>query len=165
VDLEVARYPECGMSRITKPLIKWGHLPNSDRILIFKTALLLASIRLALGLLPLSTIRRFLMRKAKASSAKIDHSHQGLEKEIWAIESVGKYILGDGPCLTQALAAQQVLTRLNKPSDLCIGVAKDEQGKLVAHAWVESEGAVIIGGSEDSLQRYTKLPTLEGKLF
>jgi hypothetical protein len=44
-----------------------------------------------------------------------------------------------------------------------IGVAKGEGGKLEAHAWVECEGNVIIGGYE--LERYTSLVALdEGRL-
>lgn len=147
------------------PLLQWYHLNNKDRILILKTFFFLASIRLGLRLMPLTTIRRFIGRSARISSGELHHNTQDLEKAIWAIESVGKYILGDGPCLTQALAAQYVLTRFNKQSELCIGVAKGDGGKLVAHAWVESDGIIITGGSEDSLKQYTKLPSLEGKLF
>ena len=42
---------------------------------------------------------------------------------------------------------------------LHIGAVKDEEGKFLAHAWVESEGRVVIGGHE--LERYTRLMTLE----
>jgi hypothetical protein len=147
------------------PLLKWCRLNNKDRILILKTFFFLAGIRLGLRLMPLTTIRRFIGRSVRISSGELRHNTQELDKAIWAIESVGNHILGDGPCLTQALAAQYVLTRFNKPSELCIGIAKDERGKLVAHAWVESDGIIVIGGSEDSLKQYTKLPSLEGKLF
>jgi hypothetical protein len=115
--------------------------------------------------MPLTYIRRFMRWTARISSVKKAHSNQDFERAVWAIESVGKYILGDSPCLTQALATQHLLTRLNKQSELCIGVAKDGWGKLIAHAWVESDGVIIIGGSEDSVKQYTKLPSLEGKRF
>jgi hypothetical protein len=147
------------------PFLKWYRLSFRDRFLLFKTFLILVGIRLGLFLMPLKNFRRFLRWTATTSPVKSDHRDQDLGKAIWAIASVGKYILGDGPCLTQALAAQQLLIRHNRQSELCIGVAKDSRGKLVAHAWVESDGVVIIGGSEDSVKQYTKLPSLEEKLF
>jgi hypothetical protein len=147
------------------PFLKWYRLPNKDRILLFKTFLVLSGIRLDPLLLPLTKLRRVLRWIARFSAEKKDNNNQDLKRAVWAIESVGKYILGDSPCLTQALATQHLLTRLNKQSELCIGVAKDDGGKLVAHAWVESDGMIIIGGSEDSIKHYTKLPSLEGKRF
>jgi hypothetical protein len=44
-------------------------------------------------------------------------------------------------------------------SELRIGVAKGEQGELEAHAWVEYQGKVIIGGLS-TLSRYVPLPSL-----
>ena len=79
----------------------------------------------------------------------------------WAIEMVGLRLLKDGPCLTQALAMQFMLKRSNLPANLCIGVAKGDGGRLLAHAWIESEGRVVIGGSEEELKFYSRLPALE----
>jgi hypothetical protein len=148
-----------------RPFLKWYRLSFRDRILLFKTFFVLVSIRLGLFLIPLKNFRRFIRWTATISPVKRDQRNQDLRKAIWAIESVGKYILGDGPCLTQALAAQQLFIRHNRQSELCIGVAKDNRGKLVAHAWVESDGVVIIGGTDDSVKQYTKLPSLDEKLF
>ncbi len=50
------------------------------------------------------------------------------------------------------------------PAELCIGVAKEGGNRLAAHAWVMSDGRVVIGGSPEDLSRYTRLTALEGKL-
>jgi hypothetical protein len=42
-----------------------------------------------------------------------------------------------------------------------IGVAKEDGERFVAHAWVESEGRIVIGGYET--ERYVQLASLEGK--
>jgi hypothetical protein len=55
-----------------------------------------------------------------------------------------------------------LLARRGYLADLRIGVIKADSGQLEAHAWVESEGQVIIGGS-DSPFRFTPLPSLEGE--
>ena len=63
-------------------------------------------------------------------------------------------------CLPQALAAEALLTRGGLPADLRIGVMKEASGKLLAHAWVESDGRVVVGDLPGGLDVYTRLPTL-----
>ena len=53
-------------------------------------------------------------------------------------------------CLTQAIALRTLLARDGKESELRIGVAKAEDGRLEAHAWLESDGRIVIGGRESS---------------
>lgn len=83
-------------------------------------------------------------------------------KVTWAVSTVGKHLFVDQPCLTQALVVQLLFKRRKIPADLHIGVAKDSNGQLEAHAWVESDGVVVIGGSETDLQHYARLPSLDG---
>ncbi len=63
-------------------------------------------------------------------------------------------------CLPQALAAESLLTRGGLPAELQIGVKKTPEGKLLAHAWVESEGQIVVGALPEGLGAYTRLPTL-----
>lgn len=49
-------------------------------------------------------------------------------------------------------------------SQLRIGVAKDGRERLKAHAWVESQGKIVIGNVQD-LSRFKALPTLEAIKF
>jgi hypothetical protein len=59
----------------------------------------------------------------------------------------------------RALASEYVLGRCGYPSELKIGVAKSAAGELAAHAWLESDGRVVIG--EFELDRYTALVAAE----
>ena len=63
--------------------------------------------------------------------------------------------------LNQALVTQMLLARRGYPALLHIGVAKGKEGQFQAHAWVESEGKVVIGGS--GLECFTPLAVLEEK--
>ena len=45
------------------------------------------------------------------------------------------------------------------PSNLRIGVLKKSESELEAHAWVETEGRVLIGDLDD-LSGYVQLPSL-----
>lgn len=79
---------------------------------------------------------------------------------IWAVEAVGNRLFPSSPCLTQALVIQRLLRRHGRHSELRIGVRKDERGKFGAHAWVESEGRVVIGGEALS-EGFVPLPSAE----
>ena len=63
-------------------------------------------------------------------------------------------------CLTQALAAQVLLSRAGYTSRVWIGVARDGSAGLDAHAWVELDGSVILGATPD--RRYVPLLALGG---
>jgi hypothetical protein len=54
-----------------------------------------------------------------------------------------------------------LLARRGYPALLHIGVAKGKEGQFQAHAWVESEGKVVIGGA--GLGCFTTLAVLEEK--
>jgi hypothetical protein len=71
------------------------------------------------------------------------------------VAAVNRRLFPDRPCLTQALAARYLLSRGGVPSVLQIGVAR-HGSDLQAHAWLEREGGVIIGG-EQSPARYQRL--------
>jgi hypothetical protein len=93
------------------------------------------------------------------SSAPLRDPHE-IDRIAWAVDAVSRHMPVDVTCLTQALATEFLLGRLGQPSNLRIGVAKDEQNELQAHAWIEIEGRVLIGGKVD-LSRYVVLPPIE----
>ena len=144
-------------------LAKWYDLTPSMRILVIQMTMLLLLLRVGLKIFKLSTIRRwFNWIASRFPSPTGSENYQ--ESVIWAATVIGRRVLGEGPCLAQALAVQILLSRKQLHTELCIGVAKDGSGNLVAHAWVEKDGQIVIGGSEQELKRYTPLPDLDRKL-
>lgn len=73
---------------------------------------------------------------------------------VWAIDAVARRFLPRRPCLTQALVGQRALGRLGVETDLRIGAVRDDRGVFVAHAWIEHNGKVVLGGT-DSTRRYS----------
>jgi hypothetical protein len=126
-------------------------------------AISLKMIQLGLKLSSLKRVKRVLVWIARSFSNPWPVDPQYRERVAWAASVTGKRLIGDQPCLVQALAVQLLFTRRNIPADLCLGVAKEKDGQLAAHAWVESEGEIVIGGSAEDLSRYTRLPDLDWK--
>lgn len=138
-----------------KKLHKLVALTSSDRQLLFNTIFLLTIIRLGLWLLPFKTLRN-LLAKVTQTTSKLPTDTVHINKIIWAVKVTSRYLPGKVKCLARALTTQILLERRGYKAQLRIGVAKNEKG-LEAHAWVESQGRIVIGGLKD-LGRYTTLP-------
>jgi hypothetical protein len=136
---------------------KFFRLPRSERWLLIKAALLLGVIRLGLRWLPFQTLRQLLDLVSKSRAGNQFPS----DRIVWAVIAASRYVLGDKPCLTQALAVQVLIKRRGYPANLRIGVAREDGGELKAHAWVESEDRVVVGGGDVS--RYTPFPAFDEK--
>jgi hypothetical protein len=138
-------------------LDRWRRLESSDRSLLVRSLFSLAAARLALWILPIRTVRHLLAGPARPIAA----GHASVEQIAWAIAAARKLVPA-ASCLPQALAGEALLARHGHPVELRVGVVKTEQGRLLAHAWVESRGRVVIGQLHEGLSRYTPLPPLPG---
>ncbi len=144
-----------------RSLLKFVHLSSADRMLVVKSVLLLGAVRLGLWLLPFQTLWRFLTKMACATTTWHDTEHTSIERVVWAVTVASQYIPA-ATCLTQALTTRVLLGRQGHLAHLRIGVARSETGQFEAHAWVECQGRIVIGGTNASF-RYTPLPPLEEK--
>ena len=142
-------------------LHKFFRLPRSERWLLIKAALLLGLIRIGLRLLPFQTLKQLLDSASRAFAESRAANQFSSDRIAWAVTAASRYVLGDKPCLTQALAVQLLLKRRGYPASLRIGVSRTAGNQLQAHAWVESEDRVVVGGGE--LSRYTPLPAFDGE--
>jgi hypothetical protein len=117
----------------------------------------LGAARVALWLLPLRVVRRLLAWAARP--ARQPHAAPPSPERIgWAL-SIACRAVPRATCLSQALAAKALLAQNGHRAELRIGVTKSDAGRLVAHAWVESEGQIVVGELRE-LSRYVSLPPL-----
>jgi hypothetical protein len=96
-----------------------------------------------------------------ATTTLHDAEQNSIERIAWAVARASQYT-PRATCLTQALATQVLLGWQGYATRLCIGVARSDVGQFQAHAWVECQGKVVIGGA-DAPARFTPLPPLESK--
>jgi len=68
-----------------------------------------------------------------------------------AIRRAMRYLPGNTKCLAKAISAKILLSSLGIPSTLYLGVAKEGENKLTAHAWLRC-GSEIITGKEEMLR-------------
>jgi len=142
-------------------ILKIFRLPYSERIVIVKAASLLVLVRLGLLLFSFKTVMN-LIEWLKSKSKELAHTSRiDPDRIAWAVVVTSRYI----PfikCLAQALVTHILFARHGYASQLRIGVAKDGHERLKAHAWVESQGKIVVGNMQD-LSRFKPLPGLETK--
>ena len=141
-------------------LRKFFCLTQRDRRLLIFTAILLNLIRLGLLVLPFRSLQHLLAQISTEQFKIQPTSGDSPSQIVWAVNSISRYLPGEVKCLTRALATQTLMLQQGYSPQLRIGVAKESFGKLEAHAWVEYQGHIIIGGLYD-MERFTPLNTTE----
>ena len=132
-------------------------LHPADRRLLVTAALLQAAIRLGLAVLPYRRLRELVDRLARVGPRR-RLPQDSAERIAWAVTWASHSVPG-ATCLTQALAAKVLLERRGRPARVRAGITRTEGEGLLAHAWVESDGRVVLGGED--LARYTPLSALD----
>lgn len=120
--------------------------------LMLRALLVLGLIRLGLRLLRFKRLRAILALLNRPVSPPQQISVHLLVGAV----TTATHLMPNVKCLAQALAAQTLLRWQGYEAELKLGVAKS--GKtLLAHAWVECQGRVVIGRLENSGKRYQLL--------
>lgn len=133
-------------------LSKFRRLSPSERHLLLEAAVLIAAIRVGLALMPLTILQRLLVCVASRLRC-VSADAMPPQRIAWAVAVAGRFLPGS-TCLTRALAAQALLVRRDRQAILRIGVATGRHRALAAHAWLESDGEILVGAHADS---YTPL--------
>jgi Transglutaminase-like superfamily len=149
-----------------KPLLRFLKLNRSDRGTLLQTYLLLTLIRLGLLLLPFERLWKGLVKLGQPQPSttvvlktEVKNEAQIVRQVIWAVNLSTRFSPGGAKCLARALTTKVLLDRRQCPCEFKIGVAKSEQGKLEAHAWIEVQNQVVMG-QVNKLDQYTPMPSL-----
>jgi len=139
--------------------------PWPDWMLLAHVTVLTSTIRIVLTFVSLRTTVRSLRQLADKLPRTTKSPRNYRERAAWAAHVVGHCLLPKRPCLTQALVLQYLLLRRgDKTTELKIGVARGGDDGIRAHAWVEKNGEVLIGGENSPLQ-YKKFRYVNEKIM
>lgn len=142
-----------------KRLRKFLRLPRAERRLFVRALILTAGVRLGLWLFRYQAVLRVFQKHSDFATPSVS-SAPTVEQIAWAVNTAANYIPG-GTCLVRALVGSILCRRSGLPAEVRIGVGQDAKKNFEAHAWMESDGRVLIGGEESD--RFTALATLGGK--
>ena len=124
-------------------LVKFFRLKNRQKILFMETLLLLTMLRILLQFLPYKQVSDLINKLNFKSNNEIP-----LAVVRQAILSVSKHVSFARNCFIKAIAGNILLKKYGHSTTMHIGAFKEED-KLKAHAWLEINGKVILGRTED----------------
>lgn len=131
-------------------LQRFFRLPIHEEKLLIQSLALVSVVRIILSLVPF----RYINKWASFIDLPMENV-SGLDrlvvKDVARSVRTSSHFVPYATCLTQALATQTLLRIKGQNSRIRIGVDKDENNDLIAHAWVEVDGRIIIG--RDARQR------------
>lgn len=134
-------------------------LPWRGKWLYCNTALWLIAVKAGLCLLPFDRLRGWITAADQPAGQPV--AMKDLREITEAIAHLSRFL---APlrinCLPQALVGQSLLNRKGFDVQLKIGVLKNRDDLLTAHAWLEYQGRVILGNLR-GLKQFTAFPSLD----
>jgi Transglutaminase-like superfamily len=134
--------------RFRRSVRTWLRLDWERRWLLLAAVAAVPLASLALRGLPFSRIAVWLGRPETETAPGLTSGQDRRAHRIsWAVRAAARRVPGNNRCLVQALAAA-ALARLSRvPTTLYLGVARNGQGRLEAHAWLRCGSRILTGRS------------------
>lgn len=137
---------------------RWMVMPRSEQRLFIVAGVVVALVRVTLWLLPSRVILGFVRRIAEPGAGRPLVARPAAARITHAIEAVSQYV-PQATCLTQAVAAQLLLQHHGYQSRLCLGATRSALGAFAAHAWIEHDGCIVVGGAQSTGFTILRAPT------
>jgi hypothetical protein len=136
------------MTRVKKRLTCLANLPGAHQRELARAVVVVCLARLALSLLPYRYLGPLLFaRKPAMRSRRAMTESDVIARVAWAVTAAAR-VVPAGTCLVQAWATKILLERHEIPSTLRLGATRTPAGAFRAHAWIECDGRVVVGGKE-----------------
>ena|SRR5581483_3522411 len=116
---------------------------NSERALAMRSLMALVA---AGSLVKLQRYPKLRKRLQSPPTVHKSSARRPSQERVLRILSAVARRLPWATCLVQAIAAQDLLAEYGYAAQLRLGVNRDAAGEFSAHAWLEQDGTVLIGG-------------------
>jgi hypothetical protein len=141
-------------------VLKFIKLQRADKILFAEALLIVLSVALVLRFVPFRVFKASLSKRLSGETKNAPADWSQINKIIRSVSFCSRFVPFT-TCLTSSLAAMLLLRRKGQHSVLRIGVTRDAEQKFKAHAWLETNGRIIIGRLT-SHREYTVLDSYFG---
>lgn len=129
-------------------LYKFIKISNKEKIDFLRAVIYSGIARVYILFFPFNKLRKNMGNAKTESPSKVDK-----QIEIVA-ENIGKVVLRasnytpwESKCLVQALTAQWILKKRGVSTTIYLGLKKDNQENMLAHAWLRCGECYVTGGS------------------
>ncbi|OPJ62714.1 lasso peptide biosynthesis B2 protein [Clostridium oryzae] len=135
--------------KLPRKIRKIIKLSSKERNALLEAFCISGLVRFAILFIKFKKLAMFLGKYKQETSTEISEVHKEVIYRVgWAVSEMSYRTPWQSKCLVKALTAQLMLARRKISSTLYLGLAKSEDNKLLAHAWLRS-GKVIITGARE----------------
>lgn len=139
------------LSQLSKKLKCFFKKSSKEKLMFIQAFILCGVFRGLILLVPFNKLKQYMGTYNKESSPEMNISQYSIAKKIaWAVNRASYITPWESKCLVQALTAQRMLKRRHIISTLYLGIAKEGNSNLVAHAWLRCGVMIVTGGQEMS---------------
>lgn len=132
------------LNRRIKKFIKLKFKIKSDFVKVFFYT---AFYRAFILFFPFNKLRKKIGNYNEESPTVIsDDAYEEARHVGWVVNIISKHTPWESKCLVQALTAQRLLKKRNISSTLYLGIQKDKDNKMLAHAWLRTGSYIVTGG-------------------
>lgn len=118
------------------------------------------AVRLLLVCIPLRSVRRGVWHVLSAGRPLPISKRLPLHRVVRCAARSARFSPVPSTCLVTALVTEALLSRHGYRAHLRVGVQR-QGGEFAAHAWLEFQGSVVVGGPVEMVKQYTPLPEIE----
>lgn len=120
---------------------------NRDKWLTVQVWLWAAVFRMVILFVPMKYIKKYYgISGEESSELESKESYMIARKISYYVNHVSEQTPWESKCLVRALTAQRLLTKKDVSSTLYLGV-RNEDNKMVAHAWLRTGCYYVTGGN------------------
>lgn len=133
--------------RLVNILNKVFNLSWRKKILMLEFFVISGLIRFGVLFIPFRKLASIAGNYNQESDDQLSEAQVNIVNELgWISEVVSRHTPWMSKCLVKALTTLLMLKRRKISSTVYLGVAKDQESNLVAHAWLRSGRIIVTGG-------------------
>lgn len=135
------------LSKLFRKIKTFFKIKNKDKLAFIKAFIYMGYFRAFILFVPFNKLRKR-MGKVKVESADEvdDESYRKAVRIARIVGIVSHHTPWESKCLVQALTAQKMLKKQGVSTTLYLGVKKDKNNRMLAHAWTRCGNYFVTGG-------------------
>lgn len=133
------------LARKTKTFIK---IDNKTKLNFIKAYIYTGIARGFILFVPFNKLSKRMGKQKTESPEEVDIGTYRIAKKVgWIVIQASRYTPWKSKCLVQALTTQRMLREKGISTTIYLGVKKDKNNTMLAHAWIRCGTYIITGGS------------------
>lgn len=133
------------LARKTKTFIK---IDNEVKVDFIKAYIYTGIARGFILFVPFNKLRKRMGKQKTESPEEVEREIYRIAKQVgWIVIQAARYTPWESKCLVQALTAQRMLKKKGISTTIYLGVKKDKNNSMLAHAWIRCGSYTVTGGS------------------